>query len=467
MPIPLLLCALLQVVPPAVAPAPISYRPALSALAAKAPGKPGYGVHISSPQGQFILTNLRYTTQNPTGACTVYRVTGPAGMGPYRLGVELGGPSKYVKLDINGRYQGTFFDIKRALEGGAAKKAGLDEDWSILTVDGQDFGWNIQAMIAYMTMRTSIEVLALKAKGWGMGSKQKTVQIQLRKLDTPVDPSDGVLVPEQMEALRPILKDIGVWSELVALRSALPRFKALPVDVSGKRMWAVRGVKNPHPVQGEQTGLVTLEFWGEDPATGPKQNYPAALWTEPEDGLRGGKALKVEDRWYRIPEAEVDPASGRLLSLALQPWEADVPALLGGADLSRELGPIKAPALQESLEQLANEALVEWKTRTLPGLLATQNLGPAEDLVIRIEKGLLALDLEVKGIRSRLDARARAEAERKAQAELAAKSGQPVPMVQAVLATESERLADLLDQRKAILMAILSSAKQSLSNLRR
>ena len=442
-----------------------SHRPALPALAAKAPGKPEYGVHISSPQGQFILTNLRYTPQNPTGACTVYGVTGPAGMGPYRLGVELGGPSKYVKLDIDGRYQGTFFDIKRALEGGAAKKAGLDEDWSILSVDGQTFGWNLNALIAYMTSRPAIEVLALKAKGWGMGSKQKTFRIQMRKLDAPVDPADGVLVPQQVDALQPFLKSSGVWPELVALRSALPRFTPLPVDLPGKRMWAVRGVRNPHPGQGEQPDLITLEFWGTDPAAEPKQ-HPTALWPEPEDGLRGGRVLQVEDRWYRIQEAAVDPASGRLLKLALQPWTVDVPSLLGGTDQARVLGPGAAISHREDLEQVANDALVEWKTRTLPGLLAMQGLGPTEDLVVRIEKGLLALDLGVKGIRSRLDAQARAEAERKAQAELAAKEGKTPPQA-ASSTTESERLADLLDQRKAILMAILGSAKQALSNLRR
>jgi hypothetical protein len=87
--------------------------------------------------------------------------------------------------------------------------------------------------------------------------------------------------------------------------------------------------------------------------------------------------------------------------------------------------------------------------------------------VLGIEQGLLDLDLQVKGIRSRLDAAARAEAERKAQAELAAKGGQPAPHAQAPPTTESERLADLLEQRKAILMAILGSAKQALANLRR
>jgi hypothetical protein len=125
-----------------------------------------------------------------------------------------------------------------------------------------------------------------------------------------------------------------------------------------------------------------------------------------------------------------------------------------------------APIFRESIEQAANTSLVVWKTRTLPNLLATQGLEPTEELVIRLEQGLLTLDLEVKGIRSRLDAAARAEAERKAQTELAAKDGKPAPAV-GPPATESERLADLLEQRKAILMAVLGSTKQALANLRR
>ncbi|MDP1833131.1 MAG: hypothetical protein Q8K67_13815 [Geothrix sp.] len=458
------LSALLQT-PPAPATA-ITHRPALPALAAKAPGKPEYGIHITTPVGQFILTNLRFTPQNPRGMANAYGVTGPAGMGPYRLGVQLGGPLKYVNQDLKGIYPGRWFKIEKAVKGGAALEAGLDEDWSIISVDGQDFGGNLNALIAYMTTRPAIEVLALKAKGWGMTYKQKTFKIQLRKLDAPVDPTDGVLIPGDTEALRPILQDIKAWSVLLAQRSALPRFTPLAVDLSGRRMWAVRGTRNPHPDQGVPPDLITLEFWGEDPAVKPDQD-PAALWPEPEDGLRSTRALRVEDRWYRIQEVAVDAASGRLLKLALQPWAADVPALLGGGTLARDLGRGAAAAHREALEQLGNEALVEWKTRTLPGLLATQGLGPVEDLVIRAEKGLLTLDLEVKGIRTRLDAAARAETERKAQAELAAKDGKAAPLVQAAPATESERLADLLEQRKAILMAILGSAKQALSNLRR
>jgi hypothetical protein len=463
--IALCLSALLQT-PPAPTANAITHRPALPALAAKAPGKPEYGIHITTPMGQVIFTNLRFTPQNPRGIAHAYGVTGPAGWGAYRLGVQLSGPLKYVKLDMAGRYQGQWFKIEQAVKGGAAQDAGLDEDWSIISVDGQDFGGSLNALIAYMTTRPAIEVLALKAKGWGMSVKQKTFKIQMRKLDAPVDPADGVLIPEDTGALRPILQDIGAWSILLAQRSALPRFTPLAVDLPGRRVWAVRGATNPHPAQGERTGLITLEFWGEDPASGPTTSYPAALWPEPEDGLHIGRVLQVEDHWYRIQEVAVDTATGRLLNLALQPWTADVPALLGGTTLIRDLGTGPALSHREALEQMANDALVEWKTRTLPGLLASQSLGSIEDLVIRLEKGLLSLDLKVKGIRARLDTQVRAETEHKAQAELAAKSGKAPPAA-TVPTADSERLADLLDQRKAILMAILGSAKQTLANLRK
>lgn len=438
----------------------ITRRPALPALAAKAPGKPEYGIHLATSQGQFILTNLHFAPANPKGGGVVYRVTGPAGMGPYRLGLQLGGPSKFTQP---GLYQGSFFDITKALEGGAAKAAGLDEDWSILGVDGQDFGWNIYALISYLSTHPSVEVLALKRKGWQTGHKQKTFQIQLRMLDTPTDPADGVLVPETVEALQPHLKDPKVWSELVALRASMPGFTPLPVDLAGKSMWVVRGLLDPK--QGEQAGRV-LEFWEEDPASGPKQNHPETLWLEPRDGLRPGRVLQVKQNWHRIQEVAVDPRSGGLFKFVLMPWAADLPDLLVGGRPSQDLGPGAMVGDQEGLEQLANEALVEWKTRALPGVLAAQDLRATEDLVVRIEKGLLKLDLDVKGIHSRLDARARSETERKAQAELAAKDGKPSPQPLPP-PEESERLAHLRDQRKTILMAILGSAKQSLANMRR
>lgn len=453
---------------PAAPPVPegATLHPALAALAAKAPGQPPYGLHITSPEGQFIFTNLRYNAAAPHGRAVLYRVTGPAGMGPYRLGVQLGFRPQLIG-NVNGQrtYKNVFYLIDKAMDGGAAKDAGLDEAWAILAVDGKDFGWNLNALISYLTTRPSVEVLARKQKGWGEG-KKKTFRIQLRKQESPADPTDGVLVPETVESFRTLLTSADTFSELARLRSATSRFTPLSLKAGDQVFWVIRGVPDPHPDTGQDGSRIFLEFWKEDPTQGPKQIHPDVLWAEPTDHLLQGRSLRLADRWMRITEAAFDPDSGRLPKLALDPWKADVAALLRGSNLSRDLGPGGSLQDREALEQLANEALVEWKTRALPGLLGSQTLEESEERVVQIEKGVLVLDLEGKATRSRLDAAVRAEAERKAQAELAAKEGRPAPEALPP-AAESERLADLLDQRKAILMAILSSAKQALAQLRR
>ena len=98
-------------------------------------------------------------------------------------------------------------------------------------------------------------------------------------------------------------------------------------------------------------------------------------------GISGSK-----DHWYRLQALTQDPTSGRLTSFDLRPWEADINSLLSGVTMVKELT-AKTSALQESLEHTANDALVEWKTRTLPGLLKTQDTPALEDLVIRTERG--------------------------------------------------------------------------------
>jgi hypothetical protein len=109
--------------------------------------------------------------------------------------------------------------------------------------------------------------------------------------------------------------------------------------------------------------------------------------------------------------------------------------------------------------------LVEWKTRTLPGLLKTQDAAALEDMVVRTEKGLLDLDLAIRGMRQRLDDLARAKAAQQAQASMP--GGNQTAPAPAAPTADSEALADLLDQRKAILQAILGSTKQALALGRR
>jgi hypothetical protein len=211
-------------------------------------------------------------------------------------------------------------------------------------------------------------------------------------------------------------------------------------------------------VDHEELVAPLFEFWESSPT---RRSFVTTLQAPLE-----GRFVRLYDRWYRLLEVRLGPDSHRLEALRLEAWKPDFPALLAGRCPTQTEAARTSASDREAIEGLANEALLEWKLRSLPDALNGQGRRSVEDLVLRIEKGLLTLDLESKGIRSRLDAQARAEAERKAQAALAAKGGNP-PTVAAAPAVESERLADLLEQRKAILMAILGSAKQALSNLRR
>jgi hypothetical protein len=295
----------------------------------------------------------------------------------------------------------------------------------------------------------------------------KKYTVQNRKIDTPPDPADAELEQVIPDAeVKALLADRQTWAELLRLRSQKEAFAPLTLELAECRVWAVLAQGQPSQDKPPRVPRC-LELWKEDPRTGAFDNGLLGVWPEPGDGFRAGRALQIDGRWFRLQTLAQDPITGRLTSLDLHPWEVTIPTLLEGRTLAGELGPQRDSAHQESLEQVANDALLEWKTLTLPSELNSQDLKSAGSFVVRLEKGVLALDLEVKGIRSRLDIAARNETERKAQAELAAKNGQPVPQVQATPARESERLADLLEQRKAILMAILGSAKQSLSNLRR
>ncbi|MDP1833130.1 MAG: hypothetical protein Q8K67_13810 [Geothrix sp.] len=305
----------------------------------------------------------------------------------------------------------------------------------------------------------------VKLPGFALFSPSyKTYTLKNRRIDTPPDPADAVLenTPPNTE-VKVWLADRKAWADLLILRSQKAAFTALPLDLADRKLWAVLAQGQPSQDAPPQMTRF-LEFWKEDPLTGAFETGLIEVWPEPGDGFRIGRALRIGDRWYQLQAITQDQATGRLSTLSLRPWEANISALLGGTDLASELGPLKMPALQEALEQQANEALLEWKTRTLPVQLRAQEAASLEDLVIRIEKGLLVLDRQVRGLRQRLDAQARSLAAVQAQADKPGGSVQATP----VAATQdSEGLADLLDQRKAILMAILGSAKQSLANLRR
>ncbi|WP_243384273.1 hypothetical protein [Geothrix alkalitolerans] len=473
-----LLAGLLQVGAGPDSPAVPAWEPAHAGLMAKAPGTPGYGVQFTTPSGRLVFTNLHFDPATRDAKMELYRIQGPAGMGPYRLGAELGFHAKEPTQGSNHPcWFDNFFYAVRTLEGSPARSAGLDPGkyggrfavTALEGVDGKNFGWDLGALVWYLTNRPEVELNLIRRPVMFGGPSRRNPRVTLRKVETAIDPADGFFTAGGIDSalIQPWLGHAPLWRDLLILRSRTPRLAPLAVDLPTGRRWLVSAPTDPS-AEGPGKGQRTLEVWREDPLAGP---YPYAkaladLWLEPREGLGPGRVLRIEGQWYRIQTLTTDPATGRPTACSLGPWKADIPALLAGASEARELGSLPSPGLWETLEQAANDALLEWKTLALPDALASQDAQAAAALVLRIEKGLLALDLEVKGIRSRLDAAARAEAERKAQAELATKEGKPARATPAP-PVESERLADLLDQRKAILMAILGNAKQSLASLRR
>lgn len=469
-----LICLLAQ---PSAQPSPFVHEPSPQALAAKAPGAPGYGLQVTTPTGKLLLTNLSFDLGSRKPFGHLFVVSGPAGWGPYRSGLETVLAYEAARPNPNdGTLHAAYYEDHYYLsgdppKGSPADKAGLEDYrkspfFRIEGVDGSAFDWDLPALVYHITTSPTIVLQTLKLPLF-FNPSHRTYKLKNELLSAPADPADAALLP--YHAKGPILewlRDRKTWRDLVIERSRREAFAPLAIELAGKPVWVVLGrdqVDDGHPPKIRNL----VEFWTKDPLTGEFVDGILDIWPEPEDGLKPGRAIRVSDHWYRLQGFARNAGTGRLATFELVPWQADVQTLLGGAGLGPELGRMAVPGLLESLEQTANDALLEWKTRTLPGLLRTQGPADLEDTVIRIEKGLLALDRQVRAIRQRLDALARAQAAQQAQAakpgeaaaEGAVPAGHPV--------SDSEGLADVLEQRKAILQAVLGSVKQTLAAVRR
>lgn len=445
---------------PAPVVAPLVSVPANAALAAKAPGAPGFGLQVRSSTGVFLLTNLYVDPSDKKIRGPLYRVVGPAGLGPYRIGAEFDVVSYQATAEVP--HPPIYFRVLKTDWGFPADKAGLREGDLLSSVDGSNFGWDLNALAWHISNSPVITVAAVRVF-------KKTPRITTSKLDTPVDPGDGNLEAVKFEGVDAEVmswgRDYRTWKDLLILRSKTDKFAPFAFELAGRKLWVVRVQLDPSLQKDPSRPSFVLEFWKEDPLTGPINTGILDVWQVPADSHQSGRVLKIEDRWYRVQDFHLDPASGRILSFDLYPWETDIDSLLSGVTLDKALGPQKTPLFQESLEHTANDALVEWKTRTLPGLLKTQDAAALEDMVVRTEKGLLDLDLAIRGMRQRLDDLARAKAAQQAQASMP--GGNQTAPAPAAPTADSEALADLLDQRKAILQAILGSTKQALALVRR
>lgn len=450
---------------------PGSFRcePAEVRLALKAPGNPRYGVVVETRRGKFLVTNLAYDPKDRRPMASWYLIWGPAGWGPYRSGFEghLGLHGKVEDASLHPVWRENHFNAWGTPKDSPAGKAGLDVTdrlFGIDRVDGSTFDWSPTFLTYYITQRPSIEVEAVKLPVFfGPSRTRRTVVNQ--RLERAPDPADAELLPVQIrsEEMKAVAGRREIWVHLLQLRSREGIHRPLAFEVEGRKLWAVL---SPEPLPADPKAPVSLgiEVWATNPQEGAFDRGLVALIRGSAEGPRVGSLVEIDGRWYGLQDWARHPESGALARFELRPWQPDLQALLGGARVS---GVERVGASQrEALEQAANEALLAYKTLTLPKELDGLDEEALGQRVLRIEKGLLALDLEVKGIRSRLDAAARVQAEWKAQAELAAKASRnPPPPPEPC--PDTERLGDVLDQRKAILMAILNSLKQALAQVRR
>ena len=124
-----------------------------------------------------------------------------------------------------------------------------------------------------------------------------------------------------------------------------------------------------------------------------------------------------------------------------------VDSILAGTT-SGDLDPACSRVAPVSLEAIMNEILIEWKNKEFPERLQRSSPAQLSDLVVKLEKGILKLDLKVKEFKDAADAEAR-------QVQLPGKA-QPGKAAPGALS-----LAHALDQRKTILMVILGAVKKT------
>ena len=181
--------------PPPAAVVPLASVPSSPALAAKAPGAPGYGLQVTSSTGKYMLTGMSYDPITHKPAARLGRIVGPAGIGPYRLGVSLSYSARQAIPEdhLNPCWYDDYFVVIGIENGSPAQRAGLNvkDFWVIRSVDGSNFGWDVNALIWHISNSPEVEIYA-ERPGAFFCSK-KTFRIKTSKLETPVDPADGNL----------------------------------------------------------------------------------------------------------------------------------------------------------------------------------------------------------------------------------------------------------------------------------
>lgn len=233
------------------------------------------------------------------------------------------------------------------------------------------------------------------------------------------------------------------WQALEAARAAAPFRAPVETKLGGATIWAVGDLVPVAVLRPGGESLGTIELYEGNPRQAPVARPMAILVMarrlptgqevkRPDLGL-----ISRPDGFFLVSQVGRTP-EGQLARLEFAAFRPDPKAILGGLAAEDVLGAGHPREL--AMEHLLTDALLEWKTRELQPWATGVAPAALEDAVLATEKGMLALDLKARVVKDAIDAAARNGA-----------GSQPA-------LTEK---AQVLDQRKTVVAAVLGTLKQA------
>ncbi|WP_257311712.1 hypothetical protein [Geothrix fuzhouensis] len=427
------------------------------------PGTPLAGAMLTTYLGRFVVYPTRFDAQGRL-LWRALRVEGPAGLGPYEHGLSL----EMVSEPGDTQGMARITAIRDDLGSGRRHSWGVGD----FIEDPAKYHYNpvlpdlslglFLFQYRMSNMAASVFPVYLPNR---LFEKRGTGGVQsVARAETPAQ------LPATFNPDGPIPVEAGAWfrqasARLLLLRASHPTYQPLVVDWAGRK-WAVVGPsRSGRPLQ--------LEFWADAPGPDTRGSKPEATFDLPGASSAIGAVLSPGGQAARIREAVWDPGTGRLTRLELEPYAPDALAFLVS-------GKSEAMAAEGSALAL-NDALVDWKVKSLASHLRNLDAAAAEDFLARLEKTLLRMDMDIRRLRQARESKEQDALNRQA-ADGIQRLQQEASRRRFLLPAElremgeddgrtttatSPELMDLLEQRKAIVSAILTNAKQILAATRR
>jgi hypothetical protein len=426
------------------------------------PGAPLAGAMLTTYLGRFAIYPTRFDAQGRL-LWRALRVEGPAGMGPYEHGLSL------EMVSEPGDTQGM------ARITAIRDELGIDRrhSWGVGDFIEDPAKYHYPAVFHDLTLGLFLFQYRMSNLPGSIFPVYRPNKLFEKRGSGGVQSVARTETPAQLPATfnpdGPIPIEAGAWLRqasvrLLFLRAAHPAYQPIVVNWAGRK-WAVVGPsRSGRPLQ--------LELWAEAFNPDSRGSKPEVTCDLPGASSAVGAVLSPGGQAARIREAAWDPGTGRLTRLELEPYAPDALAFLVSG---------KSEAMAPESSALAlNDALVDWKVKSLASHMRNIDEAAAGDFLARLEKTLLRMDMDIRRLRQARESQERDALSRQA-ADGVRRLQQDEPRRRFLLPAElrelgeddgrtaaaSPELMDLLDQRKAIVSAILANAKQVLAAARR